>query len=137
VMTQPEVLQIATAHGVGPAQIGLKWIVQQGLPLTTAVWDLKYMRQDLDLWSWVCTSFFEFSLCLSRACLGKTIHFIYKWRKSGQACAPADSFCEFHESAEILKITPRQAQDCPAIGTSARRFESFLHVFTRVLRFLR
>jgi hypothetical protein len=80
-MTQPEVLQIATAHGVGPAQIGLKWIVQQGLPLTTAVWDLKYMRQDLDLWSWVCTSFFEFSLCLSRACLGKTIHFIYKWRK--------------------------------------------------------
>eukprot|EP01046_Picozoa_sp_COSAG06_P006385 COSAG06_NODE_299_length_18009_cov_6.715952_19_plen_95_part_00 len=93
-MTQPEVLQIATAHGVGPAQIGLKWIVQQGLPLTTAVWDLKYMRQDLDLWSWVCTSFFEFSLCLSRACLGKTIHFIYKWRKSGQACAPADSFCE-------------------------------------------
>eukprot|EP01046_Picozoa_sp_COSAG06_P037655 COSAG06_NODE_4273_length_4410_cov_5.289754_6_plen_101_part_00 len=26
-------------------------------------------------------SFFEFSLCLSRACLGKMIVFIYKWRK--------------------------------------------------------
>ena len=25
--------------------------------------------------------FWEFSLCLSRACLGKTIAFIYKWRK--------------------------------------------------------
>ena len=24
---------------------------------------------------------FEFSLCLSRACLGKIMHFIYKWRK--------------------------------------------------------
>jgi hypothetical protein len=27
------------------------------------------------------TLFFEFSLCLSRACLGKKMHFIYKWRK--------------------------------------------------------
>jgi len=27
--------------------------------------------------------FFEFSLCLSRACLGKIMHFIYKWRKNG------------------------------------------------------
>jgi hypothetical protein len=26
-------------------------------------------------------SCFEFSLCLSRACLGKMIHFVYKWRK--------------------------------------------------------
>ena len=26
--------------------------------------------------------FFEFSLCLSRACLGKMIVFIYKWRKT-------------------------------------------------------
>jgi hypothetical protein len=26
-------------------------------------------------------TFFEFSLCLSRACLGKITHFIYKWRK--------------------------------------------------------
>eukprot|EP01046_Picozoa_sp_COSAG06_P049376 COSAG06_NODE_7589_length_2449_cov_18.841769_2_plen_191_part_00 len=26
-------------------------------------------------------TFFEFSLCLSRACLGKIMHSIYKWRK--------------------------------------------------------
>ena len=28
-----------------------------------------------------CILFFEFSLCLSRACLGKMINFIYKWLK--------------------------------------------------------
>eukprot|EP01046_Picozoa_sp_COSAG06_P069038 COSAG06_NODE_18640_length_876_cov_1.021879_1_plen_68_part_10 len=27
-------------------------------------------------------SFFEFSLCMSRACLGKMIVFIYKWLKN-------------------------------------------------------
>jgi hypothetical protein len=27
--------------------------------------------------------FFEFSLCLSRACLGKMFLFVYKWLKSG------------------------------------------------------
>ena len=44
VMTRPDVLAIADSHGVSAAQIGLKWIVQKGFPLTTAVWDLKYMR---------------------------------------------------------------------------------------------
>ena len=34
------------------AQVGLRWIVQQGLPLATAIWDLDYMNEDLDLWSW-------------------------------------------------------------------------------------
>jgi hypothetical protein len=29
----------------------------------------------------VVRTFFEFSLCLSRACLGKIMHFIYKWLK--------------------------------------------------------
>ena len=28
--------------------------------------------------------FFEFSLCLSRACLGKMMHFIYKWQKKAR-----------------------------------------------------
>ena len=31
--------------------------------------------------AWENGTFFEFSLCLSRACLGKIMHFIYKWRK--------------------------------------------------------
>ena len=51
-MTVPAVIDIAAKHHVSPAQVGLKWIVQQGLPLTTAVWRLDYMKQDLDLWSW-------------------------------------------------------------------------------------
>ena len=40
-MTVPAVEQIAKTHGKSAAQIGLRWIVQQGLPLTTAVWDLE------------------------------------------------------------------------------------------------
>ena len=51
-MTLPQVLQIATKHNVSAAQIGLKWIVQQGLPVATAIWRLAYMQEDLDLWSW-------------------------------------------------------------------------------------
>lgn len=41
VMTVPAVREIAKARGKSAAQIGLRWIVQQGLPLTTAVWDLE------------------------------------------------------------------------------------------------
>lgn len=52
VMTLPDVIKIATAHNVSPAQVGLKWIVQQGYPLATAIWSLPYMVEDLDLWSW-------------------------------------------------------------------------------------
>jgi hypothetical protein len=33
-------------------------------------------------------SFFEFSLCLTRACLGKMFVFIYKWRKKMSFSAP-------------------------------------------------
>ena len=52
VMSQPEVIAIAKVHSVSAAQVGLKWIVQQGLPLTTAIWKLDYMKEDLDLWGW-------------------------------------------------------------------------------------
>jgi hypothetical protein len=42
-------------------------------------------------------SFFEFSLCFSRACLGKTMHFIYKrckkWRVSYLASAAPPGVC--------------------------------------------
>jgi hypothetical protein len=45
-------------------------------------------KQNARVSHWVCVvgsegkrHFFEFSLCLSRACLGKIMHFIYKWRK--------------------------------------------------------
>jgi hypothetical protein len=45
-------------------------------------------------------TFFEFSLCLSRACLGKIMHFIYKWLKK----------CRFRTSSPSLDRAPlRQA----------------------------
>jgi diketogulonate reductase-like aldo/keto reductase len=52
VLTNPSVATVAAAHKKSAAQIGLKWIVQQGIPVTTAVWDLAYMKEDMDLWSW-------------------------------------------------------------------------------------
>jgi len=52
VMSLPQVKSIAGAHGVSAAQVALKWIVQQGRPLATAVWVEDYMTEDLDLWAW-------------------------------------------------------------------------------------
>jgi len=52
VLSIPEVQAAAAAHGVSAAQVALKWIVQQGHPLATAVWRKDYVLQDLDLWSW-------------------------------------------------------------------------------------
>jgi diketogulonate reductase-like aldo/keto reductase len=55
VMTLPEVKSMAKVHGVSPAQIALKWIVQQGRPLACASWKKEYMQEDLDLWSFNLT----------------------------------------------------------------------------------
>ena len=33
--------------------------------------------------------FIEFSLCLSRACLGKIMHLMYKWRKKSDVFSPS------------------------------------------------
>lgn len=52
VLSIPLVQQIAQAHNVSTAQVGLKWVVQQGRPLATAVARKDYMLEDLDLWSW-------------------------------------------------------------------------------------
>ena len=52
VLTIPEVIDVAKNHNVSPAQVGLKWVAQQGLPMTTAVWRQDYMEEDMDLWSW-------------------------------------------------------------------------------------
>ena len=51
VLTVPEVIATASKYDVSAARVGLKWIVQQGFPLATATWDLDYMNEDLDLWS--------------------------------------------------------------------------------------
>jgi len=52
VMDIPEVQSIAAKHSVSAAQVALKWIVQQGRPLATAVAKQEYAEEDLDLWSW-------------------------------------------------------------------------------------
>ena len=52
VMSIPEVKTVAAAHSVSTAQVALKWIVQQGRPLATAVAVAEYDKEDLDLWSW-------------------------------------------------------------------------------------
>ena len=40
--------------------------------------------------------FFEFSLCLSRACIGKMIVFIYKWLKNAVfRCRPSTTRCVY------------------------------------------
>jgi hypothetical protein len=53
-----------------------------------------------------CALFFEFSLCLSRACLGKMIVFIYKLLKRGSKCTC--HICNLYIKTNIL---PRQARD--------------------------
>ena len=52
VMSLPQVQSIASSHNVSSAQVALKWIVQQGRPLATAVARADYAAEDLDLWSW-------------------------------------------------------------------------------------
>eukprot|EP00756_Hemistasia_phaeocysticola_P065534 Hpha_TRINITY_DN8619_c0_g1::TRINITY_DN8619_c0_g1_i1::g.168826::m.168826 len=52
VLKNPTVIQIASSRNLSAAQIGLKFVVQQGIPLTTAAWKEAYMVEDLDLWSW-------------------------------------------------------------------------------------
>lgn len=52
VMDQPKVKAIAQSHNVSAAQVALKWLVQQGRPLATAVARADYAKEDLDLWSW-------------------------------------------------------------------------------------
>ena len=52
VMHLPKVQSIAKVHNVSAAQVALKWLVQQGRPLATAVAREDFTREDLDLWSW-------------------------------------------------------------------------------------
>jgi len=52
VLKNPVVIDIANSRSLSPAQIGLKFVVQQGVPLATAAWKASYMAEDLDLWSW-------------------------------------------------------------------------------------
>lgn len=48
----PVVAAVARAHNKTAAQVCLRWVVQQGIPLATSTVDADYMRQDLDLFDW-------------------------------------------------------------------------------------
>jgi len=52
VLKVPELLAIGEAHNVSVGQVALKWIVQSGHPVSTAVATPKHQVEDLDLWSW-------------------------------------------------------------------------------------
>jgi hypothetical protein len=54
------------------------------------------------LLAWENGTFFEFSLCLSRACLGKRMHFIYKWLKKCRFLADAMRFCALRSKVIII-----------------------------------
>jgi hypothetical protein len=88
-------------------------------------------------------SFFEFSLCLSRACLGKMMHFIYKWLKNAVfrthtrirrcPCACRNPTgkktpllqCHF----KLNRVTlPRQARDRHRKGKHSTQRVAFSHI---------
>jgi hypothetical protein len=64
-------------------------------------------------------TFFEFSLCLSRACLGKIIHFIYKWLKKCRFLA--DGSAQAGRAIAPRRPCPasRGALACPCCAESA------------------
>ena len=54
-------------------------------------------------------TFVEFSLCLSRACLGKIMHFIYKWRKKCRFLTGTSSSSSIQPCAESTAVTKRHS----------------------------
>ena len=55
VLKVPEVVAAAAAHKTTPAQVALRWIVQHGAVLATAVWQEDYIKEDLNLWGFTLT----------------------------------------------------------------------------------
>jgi len=55
--TDPEVMHgnltngIATAHGVSAAQVALKYLVDNGVPIAVESSNVDHLRSNLDLWS--------------------------------------------------------------------------------------
>ena len=46
---------IAAAHGVSAAQVGLRWLVQQHIPVVTSATNVAYIAEDLDVFSFNLT----------------------------------------------------------------------------------
>jgi diketogulonate reductase-like aldo/keto reductase len=50
-----DVLAIAHAHTVSAAQVALRWLVQQNISVVTAASNPEYIREDIDVFSFVLT----------------------------------------------------------------------------------
>jgi hypothetical protein len=59
-------------------------------------------------------SFFEFSLCLSRACLGKMFVFIYKWRSIMSRCQQLIAVGAFIAAVPLYVLTISSILHCLA-----------------------
>ena len=54
-ITGPTTTAIGKAHNKTGAQVALKWVVQQGVPLSTKATILEYIKEDIDVFSWMLT----------------------------------------------------------------------------------
>merc|ERR1712039_896406 len=55
-LSDPTVMKIAEAHGKSSAQVALRWLTQQGIPLVTATSDADHMKSDLDVFDFDLSS---------------------------------------------------------------------------------
>ena len=54
--TDPVLAGIARSHGVSAAQVGLRWLVQRGIPVIPKSADMQRMRENLDVFGFELTS---------------------------------------------------------------------------------
>merc|ERR1719272_2395825 len=55
VFKDPTVIAVGKAHNVSPAQVALKWLVQQNITVVTAADNAEYIKEDIDLFSFELT----------------------------------------------------------------------------------
>merc|ERR1712093_729620 len=71
---------IGAAHNKSGAQVALRWVTQQGVPLVTKADDAEYLKEDLDCLDWDLTSE-EVKLLDATDCAGVG--------EKGSACQPS------------------------------------------------
>lgn len=55
VFKDPTVIAVAKMHSVSPAQVALRWLVQQNITIVTAADEFDYIKEDIDLFSFALT----------------------------------------------------------------------------------
>eukprot|EP00931_Biecheleriopsis_adriatica_P119830 TRINITY_DN95017_c0_g1_i1.p1 TRINITY_DN95017_c0_g1~~TRINITY_DN95017_c0_g1_i1.p1 ORF type:complete len:701 (+),score=144.02 TRINITY_DN95017_c0_g1_i1:152-2104(+) len=50
-LSNPLVLEVAAAHGISPAQVALRWVLQQRFPLVVETHSLSHMLDDMDIFN--------------------------------------------------------------------------------------